>query len=163
LVSRLETAGGNADVRHRPKNTSNHRLLVMSLVLTIGIAALASNGRPALTTGDQLLKAIRYGQIIHPILFASVVARLIKALALRRSEKGSPLGVGLTHKYDSSLSISRQTELIIRSSSSLLRAKAWLVLWRDLGCFAPSELSVLLSCYFGSYRRLEVLPSPFQD
>jgi hypothetical protein len=58
-----------------------------------GVCALQLDGKPLSDYGSHIVNAAKLGPTIFPIIFAAVVGRLMKSLALWRAEKGTNLGV----------------------------------------------------------------------
>jgi hypothetical protein len=59
----------------------------------LSFRALAVDGLPLSPEGDIVIQAARLGPTVFPIVFAAVVGRLMKSLALWKAERGSELGV----------------------------------------------------------------------
>lgn len=57
-------------------------------------AALSLNGKPRSTFGDNMFETTKYGTTAFPVVFAAIVARMLRAIALWRCEKGARLRVG---------------------------------------------------------------------
>ena len=66
--------------------------LLPVLFFALAIIALRLDGKDVSAFGDHYLQAIRYGPTVFPIIFAAIVARLMRSLALWKCEKGSSLG-----------------------------------------------------------------------
>ena len=64
--------------------------------LVLGISALNLDGKPRSRFGENLIEASKYGTTAFPIIFAAVAARMMRALALKFSERGATLGVSST-------------------------------------------------------------------
>lgn len=59
----------------------------------LSFRALAVDGLPQSPEGDIIIQAAKLGPTVFPIVFAAVVGRLMKSLALWKVERGSELGV----------------------------------------------------------------------
>jgi len=62
-------------------------------VAVLGVSALRLDDKPRSLFGDRIIEASKYGTTAFPIIFAVIVARLMRAIALWRCEAGSRLGV----------------------------------------------------------------------
>ena len=65
----------------------------------LGFAVLGLDGSNRSNFGDGIIELGKYGATAFPIMFAAIVARLFKAVALWRSEKGAKLGVSEPRYY----------------------------------------------------------------
>ncbi|KAG6993750.1 hypothetical protein G7Y79_00051g086700 [Physcia stellaris] len=63
------------------------------IFLFLGFAVLGLDGKHRSTFGDAIIELGKYGATAFPIMFAAIVARLFRAVALLRSEKGAKLGL----------------------------------------------------------------------
>ncbi|KAI9705955.1 MAG: hypothetical protein M1836_005361 [Candelina mexicana] len=63
------------------------------IILFLGFAVLGLDGNNRSEFGDSIIELGKYGATAFPIMFAAIAARLFKAVALWRSEKGAKLGL----------------------------------------------------------------------
>jgi hypothetical protein len=69
------------------------------LLIALGIVALKLNQKEASEFGNYFLEANRYGPTVFPIVFAAVIGRLMKAVALWRCENDASLGVSYSRRH----------------------------------------------------------------
>lgn len=60
--------------------------------LAMGLGAIGLDGKPVSTLGENIIAASQYGTTVFPIMFASIMSRLARALALWKCERGTTLG-----------------------------------------------------------------------
>ena len=65
------------------------------LSTVIASAALCLDGEARSRFGDGIIEASKYGTTAFPIVFAAIIARALRIMALWRCEKGARLGVSL--------------------------------------------------------------------
>lgn len=63
------------------------------LFLILAFQALTLNGKPISSHGRTIEQAAKLGPTLFPIIFAAVVGRLMRVVALWRAERGAPLGI----------------------------------------------------------------------
>ncbi len=69
------------------------------MLAVLGFAVLGLDGNKRSSFGDGVIELGKYGATAFPIIFAAIAARLFKALALWRSEKGAKIGVSEPRHY----------------------------------------------------------------
>lgn len=69
------------------------------MLAVLGFAVLGLDGNKRSSFGDGIIELGKYGATAFPIIFAAIAARLFKAVALWRSEKGAKLGVSEPRHY----------------------------------------------------------------
>ncbi|MCJ1302013.1 hypothetical protein MMC08_004814 [Hypocenomyce scalaris] len=60
--------------------------------LVLGISALVFDGKPISTPGDNIVRATSLGPTLFPIIFASLVGRLMRSVSVWRAQNGGKLG-----------------------------------------------------------------------
>ncbi|KAL9595986.1 MAG: hypothetical protein Q9219_006109 [cf. Caloplaca sp. 3 TL-2023] len=63
------------------------------IFLVLGFAVLSLDGNKRSDFGDGIIELSKYGATMFPFVFAAIAGRLLKAVALWRSEKGARLGL----------------------------------------------------------------------
>ncbi|KAL8918636.1 MAG: hypothetical protein Q9172_005329 [Xanthocarpia lactea] len=63
------------------------------MLAVLGFAVLGLDGNKRSSFGDGIIELGKYGATAFPFMFAAIAARLFKAVALWRSEKGAKLGL----------------------------------------------------------------------
>ena len=69
------------------------------MLAVLGFAVLGLDGNKRSNFGDGIIELGKYGATAFPVIFAAIAARLFKAVALWRSEKGAKLGVSEPRHY----------------------------------------------------------------
>lgn len=69
------------------------------MLAVLGFAVLVLDGNRRSSFGDGIIELGKYGATAFPMIFAAIAARLLKAVALWRSEKGAKLGVSEPGHY----------------------------------------------------------------
>jgi hypothetical protein len=78
----------------RPAYGNLYRKLLLTYLCTVfSICALALNNKELSGFGENIREGTKFGPTIFPIVFAAIVARLIRAIALKCAERGATLGV----------------------------------------------------------------------
>jgi hypothetical protein len=74
--------------------SSNHMLIETKLThAVLASCALALDSQPLSPWGQRIVEATKLGPTVYPIIFAGLVGRLMKSMALWRAERGANLGV----------------------------------------------------------------------
>ena len=67
----------------------------LTLVVVLSVSALHLDNKPRSLFGHRIIEASKYGTTAFPIIFAVIIARLMRVIALWRCEVGSRLGVSI--------------------------------------------------------------------
>jgi ABC-type sugar transport system permease subunit len=65
-------------------------------VLVLGITALTLDGKSVSRWGNNIVRATLLGPSVFPIVFAGLVGRFMRSIALWRAEHGGKLDASLT-------------------------------------------------------------------
>jgi hypothetical protein len=89
------------------------------LFLVFAVVAARLDGQPLSAWGERVRQAANLGPTIFPVLFAVIVRRMLRALALWRAERGARLGTLEQLMGSGSIFGTLETQFLLRSASLL--------------------------------------------